>query len=42
LIESSGGVFEIVVDRVLIYSKQATGEFPAEAQILAMLTSRQR
>jgi len=28
LIPSSGGVFEVVVDGKLIYSKKATGEFP--------------
>jgi selT/selW/selH-like putative selenoprotein len=37
LIPSSGGVFEIVVDKNLIYSKKATGVFPAEGEILAML-----
>ncbi|MCD6580961.1 MAG: Rdx family protein [Desulfuromusa sp.] len=37
LIPSGGGVFEIVVDKNLIYSKKATGEFPAEGTILEML-----
>jgi len=28
LIPSAGGVFEVVVDGTLIYSKKQTGEFP--------------
>lgn len=34
LIPSSGGVFEVVVDEHLIYSKKETGEFPSEFKIL--------
>jgi selenoprotein W-related protein len=34
---SSGGVFEIVVDEKLIYSKKTTGGFPSEEAILEML-----
>jgi len=34
LIAGGGGVFEIVVDGRLIYSKKATGEFPDEARLL--------
>jgi selenoprotein W-related protein len=34
LIESSGGVFEVVVDGNLVYSKKRTGEFPDEAQLV--------
>lgn len=34
LIESSGGVFEVVVDDKLVYSKKQTGEFPDEAQLV--------
>ena len=37
MIPSSGGVFEIVVNDKLIYSKKATGEFPSEFAILDML-----
>ncbi|MCK5913249.1 MAG: Rdx family protein [Desulfuromusa sp.] len=37
LIPSSGGVYEIVVDEKLIYSKKVTGEFPTEEAILEML-----
>jgi selenoprotein W-related protein len=33
-IESSGGVFEVVIDGRLIYSKKATGVFPSEDRIL--------
>lgn len=39
MIPSGGGVFEIVVDNDLIYSKKATGEFPSEVQILDKLSS---
>jgi len=41
LIPSSGGVFEIVVDKNLIYSKKATGQFPTEEAILEMLGDSQ-
>ena len=34
LIASGGGVFEVVVDGKLIYSKKTTGEFPDEAVLL--------
>jgi selenoprotein W-related protein len=34
LIESSGGVFEVVVDGELIYSKRETGQFPDEERLL--------
>jgi len=37
MIPSSGGVFEIVVDGNLIYSKKETGVFPAEFTILDQL-----
>lgn len=32
--ESRGGVFEIMVDGRLRYSKKATGEFPTDAELL--------
>jgi len=35
---SGGGVFEITVDGRLAYSKKATGEFPADDQVLAAIT----
>jgi len=37
LIGSTGGVFEVVVDGELVYSKKATGEFPDEQQLLDQL-----
>ena len=37
LVASGGGVFEVIVDGRLIYSKRATGEFPDEEQLLAGL-----
>ncbi|MBV9556225.1 MAG: Rdx family protein [Pseudolabrys sp.] len=36
VVRSSGGVFEITVDGVLKYSKQATGRFPTDAEIDAV------
>lgn len=40
LIASGGGVFEVVVDGKLVYSKKATGEFPDEAVLLQGLKNR--
>jgi selenoprotein W-related protein len=37
LIESTGGVFEVVVDGELVYSKKATGEFPDEQKLVEQL-----
>ncbi len=34
LIESSGGVFEVVAEGRLVYSKKETGTFPDEAKVL--------
>ncbi len=34
---SGGGVFEIVVDGRLAYSKKATGQFPTAAEIAGVL-----
>jgi selT/selW/selH-like putative selenoprotein len=34
---SGGGVFEITVEGGLAYSKKATGRFPTEEEILAVL-----
>lgn len=34
LIKSSGGVFEVIVDGKLVYSKKATGEFPDEMKLV--------
>ena len=34
MIESSGGVFEVKVDGVLVHSKKQTGEFPDEASLV--------
>jgi len=40
LLKSSGGVFEVTVDDKLIYSKKATGTFPRDDKIIAMLKDR--
>lgn len=37
MIESSGGVFEIVSDGQLLYSKMRTGVFPNEVRLLDMI-----
>ncbi len=34
LLPSGGGVFEVVVDGTLTYSKKATGEFPDDDVLL--------
>jgi selenoprotein W-related protein len=34
LIESSGGVFEVVVDGNLVHSKKRTGAFPDEVRLV--------
>jgi len=36
-IPSGGGVFEVMVDGKLVYSKKATGEFPDETVLLSSL-----
>jgi selenoprotein W-related protein len=38
--QSSGGVFEIEVDGELIFSKAQLGRFPAEGEVLDILSSR--
>lgn len=38
LIAGGGGVFEVVVDGKLVYSKKATGEFPDEEKLLKALS----
>ena len=39
LISSSGGVFEVVIDGELVYSKKQTGEFPDEMQIVKQVSA---
>ena len=36
LVKSSGGVFEIIVDGALVYSKKATGRFPQWKEVEAI------
>ncbi|MBE0574485.1 MAG: Rdx family protein [Desulfuromonadales bacterium] len=40
LIKSSGGVFEVVVDDELVYSKKTTGTFPDEMLLLKQIANR--
>ena len=37
--KSGGGVFEITVDGKLAYSKKATGRFPTDEKVFAILGS---
>ena len=37
LVKGAGGVFDVVVDGKLIYSKHQTGRFPDPEEILAKL-----
>lgn len=37
LVKSSGGVFEVVVDDVLVYSKKQTGVFPDPEKLVGSL-----
>ena len=37
LIEGAGGIFDVVVDGDLVYSKHETGEFPDEDQLVDRL-----
>lgn len=39
LLRSSGGVFEIMIDGVLKFSKKALGRFPTDAEIAALAKS---
>jgi selT/selW/selH-like putative selenoprotein len=36
--QGGGGVFEIRIDGRLVYSKKASGRFPTDAEIDALLT----
>ena len=37
LIEGGGGIFDVIVDEKLVYSKHQTGEFPDEDQLIGAL-----
>ena len=37
LVEGSGGVFDVTVDGRLVYSKDKTGRFPDEGEVVALL-----
>ncbi len=37
LIEGGGGVFDVHVDGVLVYSKHQTGEFPDEDSLVSQI-----
>ena len=42
LLSSSGGVFEIVVDNKLIFSKKSLQRFPEEGEITLLLQAGRR
>jgi len=37
LVKSGGGVFEVMVEGELVYSKKETGSFPDEMQLLKQI-----
>jgi len=37
---SHGGVFEVVVDGKLVYSKKGLGRFPEEGEVLKLIKAR--
>jgi selT/selW/selH-like putative selenoprotein len=39
LIKSAGGVFEVVVEGELVYSKKATGDFPDETILVQLIST---
>ena len=40
LIKGGGGIFDVKADGDLIYSKQKTGRFPEEAEVIQPLENR--
>ena len=40
LVKAGGGVFEVMHDNVLIYSKKQTGTFPDEDQLIIQIKNR--
>jgi predicted Rdx family selenoprotein len=41
-VRGSGGIFDVIADGSLVYSKHRTGEFPSERAIIDELRSRHR
>jgi len=42
LIAGAGGIFDVMVDAQLVYSKHATGQFPNETVLVAELATHHR
>ena len=40
LIEGGGGVYDVVADGDVVFSKHAAGRFPEDAEIVKLLRSR--
>jgi selenoprotein W-related protein len=40
LVKGSGGVFEVTVDRELLFSKRALGRFPDPGEVAARIRDR--
>jgi selenoprotein W-related protein len=42
LVPSSGGVFEVVADGSLVFSKKSLGRFPEEGEIVTLIRAADR
>lgn len=40
LVRGNGGVFEIIVDGVAVFSKRSLGRFPEEGEVARMISAR--
>ncbi len=40
LIRGTNGVFDVVVDGALVFSKQAVGRFPADGEVETLIRTR--
>lgn len=41
LVRGKGGIFDVLVDDEMIYSKHETGRFPSEDEIIQSIRTRQ-
>jgi len=40
LVKGSGGIFDVTVDGVMVYSKFGTGRFPEPGEVVALVRKR--
>lgn len=40
LVKGSGGVFEVIVDGALLFSKRALGRFPEEGEVARLIVAQ--